>query len=189
MIASLSAIFFTWQIYSQTYSVDIPNAQYLYAKQKECNCCWAACNQMLLKAFDINESQENQSMKVFGSVVNQGAGPTYELAKVGLRGTYSTNSGESIAIIPYVSYLSQMNNNDPWIIIDQLSDGIPLVMATRAHGVVCVGVDYVKNNSNLQITALRLLDPRPDGSSVIIQKSINALLQEGLMGFMTCNVR
>ena len=189
LILILFALFFSLQIYSQEYSVDIPNASSLYAKQKMENWCWAACNQMLLSAIDINESQENQSIKVFGSVVNRGAGINYELTKTGLGGIYQNSSGGEVKIVPYISYLSQRNSNDPVVIIKQLMDGVPLVMATAQHGRVCVGVDYIKNGSSFQITKLRLLDPSPFGSSAIIEYSMQQFLQEGLIGFMTYNVR
>ena len=188
-ILILFASFFFLQTYSQQYSVDIPGASSLYAKQKMDNWCWAACNQMLLSAKDINESQENQSTKVFGAVVNRGAGSNYELAKTGLGGTYQNSSGNTVRIVPYTSYLSQRNSNDPIVIINHLNDGVPLVMATVQHGRVCVGVDYVKNGQYYQITKLRLLDPSPNGSSNIIEYTMQQFLQEGLIGFMTYNVR
>ena len=189
LILILFASFFVLQIYPQVGSADISNASSLYAKQKLDNWCWAACNQMLLSARDIEESQENQSIKVFGTIVNRGAGVNYELAKIGLRGTYQNSSGDTVRIVPYISYLSQRNNNDPIIIIEHLDDGIPVVMATDQHGRVCVGVDYVKNGSYYEITKLRLLDPSQYGSANIIEYTIQQLLQEGLIGFMTYNIR
>ena len=185
----LFATFFALQVQSQTaeaFSVDIPNAESIYAAQKETNWCWAACNQMLLSAKDIDETQENQSVKLFGKVVNQGAGGNYELAKSALGGTYTRSSGSRVRVVPYVSYLSQRNSNDPVVIINHLNAGIPLVMATRQHGRVCVGVDYLKNGNYFQITKLRLLDPY--ASSSIIEYSMQQFLQEGLMGFMTYDI-
>ena len=189
LILILFASFFVLQTYSQEFSVDIPNASSIYAAQTQTSWCWAACNQMLLSAKDIDESQENQSTKVFGTVVNRGAGNNYELAKVGLGGTYQNSSGSTVRIVPYVSYLFQRNANDPIVIINHLSDGIPLVMATSQHGRVCVGVDYIQNGSHYQITKLRLLDPNPSGSSDPIEYTMQQFLQEGLIGFMTYNVR
>lgn len=170
--------------FSQQYSVDIPDASSFYVKQKMDNWCWAACNQMLLNAKGINESQEDQCRKVFGTVVNRGAGTNYELAKTGLAGTYENGRGNTVRIVPYVSYLSQRNSNDPIVIINHLNDGIPLVMATMRHGLVCVGVDYVKNGQYYQITKLRLLDPYY-GSENIIEYTMQQFLQQGLIGFMT----
>ena len=189
LILILFASFFVLQTYSQEFSVDIPNASSIYAAQTQTSWCWAACNQMLLSAKDIDESQENQSTKVFGTVVNRGAGNNYELAKVGLGGTYQNNSGSTVRIVPYVSYLYQRNANDPIVIINHLNDGIPLVMATAQHGRVCVGVDYIQNGSHYQITKLRLLDPNPSGSSDPIEYTMQQFLQEGLIGWMTYNVR
>lgn len=188
LILILFASFFVLQTYSQEYSVDIPNASALCTQQKMDNWCWAACNQMLLSAKDIDESQESQCTKVFGAVVNRGAGSNYELAKTGLGGTYKNSSGATLRIVPYVSYLSQRNSNDPVVIINHLNDGIPLVMATVQHGLVCVGVDYVKNGSYYQITKLRLLDPYY-GSSTPVEYTMQQFLQQGLIGFMTYNVR
>jgi len=190
LIFLLIATFFALQVQSQTseaFSVDIPNAESIYAAQKQTNWCWAACNQMLLSAKGIRITQENQSVKLFGRVVNQGAGTNYELAKGALGGTYTKSSGSSVRIVPYVSYLSQRNANDPLVIINHLNAGIPLVMATSQHGRVCVGVDYLKNGNYYQITKLRLLDPFV--SSSIIEYSMQQFLQEGLMGFMTYDVR
>ena len=189
-ILILFASFFFLQTFSQQYSVDIPHASSLYAKQKMYNWCWAACNQMLLTAKDIDESQEHQSTKVFGGVVDRGAGSNYELAKTGLGGTYQNSSGNTVTIVPYISYLSQRNSNDPIVIINHLQDGIPIVMATIQHGRVCVGVDYVKNGNYYQITKIRVLDPCIDGcSSKIIEYTMQGLLSQGLIGFMTYNVR
>ena len=188
LILALFFSFFISNTFSQEYSVDIPNASFLYVQQKTENWCWAACNQMLLGAKDIDESQENQSIKVFGAVVNRGAGYNYEFAKIGLGGTYVSNNGDTVTVIPYVSYISQ-NNNDPIVIINHLNDGIPLVMATRQHGRVCVGVDYVRNGPSYQITKLRLLDPSPYASSELIEFTMQQFLQEGLIGFMTYNVQ
>lgn len=190
LIFCLFASILFLQTYSQEYSVDIPNASSLYAKQKMYNWCWAACNEMLLSAKDIDESQEHQSTKLFGGIVDRGAKSDYELAKTGLGGTYQNSSGNNITIVPYVSYLSQRNSNDPAFIINHLNEGIPLVMATVQHGRVCVGVDYVKNGTYYQITKLRLLDPCMEGcSSNIIEYTMQQFLQEGLIGFMTYSVR
>ena len=65
---------------SHVYSIDIPNPTAFYCKQKQSNWCWAACNQMLLKAIDIDETQENQVLKFFKTLVNRGAGDNFELA-------------------------------------------------------------------------------------------------------------
>ncbi len=184
----LCSSFLFLRTFSQEFSVDIPNASSFYAAQKQTCWCWAACNQMLLNAKDIDESQESQSTKVFGAVVNQGAGNNYELAKIGLGGAYENSAGTTVKIVPYVSYLYQRNANDPIVIINHLTNGIPLVMATSQHGRVCVGVDYIKNGSLYQITKLRLLDPG-SGSSDPIEYTMQQFLQEGLIGFMTYNVR
>jgi hypothetical protein len=188
-IFSLLALCVVQQAYPQNYSVDIPNATTLYTKQKKMFWCWAACNQMLLQASGIEDSQENQSIKLFGSIADQGAGSNYEAAKKALGGMYYKKDGTSISIVPYVSYLYQGNNNDPVVIINQLYNGIPLIMATIQHGYVCVGVDYVKNNSHFQITVLRLLDPSLYGSEATIEITMEQFLQEGLMGFMTYNIQ
>jgi hypothetical protein len=187
LILFLFASFFVLQTYSQNYSIDIPNASLLYSQQKMDSWCWAACNQMLLSAKDIGESQENQCIKVFGSVINRGAGSNFELAKTGLGGTYINANGASVKIVPYVSYLSQRNSNDPLVIINHLNDGIPIIMATVQHGLVCVGVDYTKNGSFYQITKLRLLDPFY-GSSIPVEYTMQQFLQQGLIGFMTFTV-
>jgi hypothetical protein len=175
---------FILNAYSQNYSVDIPGASSLYAAQEQTLWCWAACNQMLLNAAGINESQSHQSVKVFGSVINKGAGSNFEQARIGLSGTYTDASGNSVKIVPYISYLSQRNPNDPLVIIDHLNKGIPLVMATVQHGRVCVGVDYVKNGQYYQITQLRLLDPFSN-STTVVTYTMQQFLQEGLIGFMT----
>jgi hypothetical protein len=188
LISIVIALISFAHIYSQEYSVDIPNTSSIYAAQKQSNWCWAACNQMLLSAQDIDESQENQSIKVFGTVINREAGDNYELAKVGLSGIYQDSSGNTVKIVPYVSYLYKKNTNDPIVIINKLNDGIPLVMATTTHGRVCVGVDYIKNGSYYQITKLRLLDPNSD-SSEIIEYTMQQFIIEGLIGFMTYKVQ
>ena len=184
LTATLIALSFLLNVYSQNYSVDIPGALSLYAAQEQTSWCWAACNQILLNAAGIKESQSHQSVKVFGSVINKGAGSNYELARVGLSGTYTDASGNSVKIVPYISYLSQRNQNDPLVIIDQLNKGIPLVMATIQHGRVCIGVDYVKNGQYYQITQLRLLDPYQN-STAVVTYTMQQFLKEGLIGFMT----
>ena len=96
---------------------------------------------MLLKAQGIDESQPNQVIKLFGELVNQGAGDNYEMAMQVLGGEYVNSTGDTVQVVPYVSYLGQ-NYDDPIVIINHLEQGIPLVMATQSHGRVCVGVDY-----------------------------------------------
>ena len=163
-------------------SVDIPNTSSFYAYQKQSMWCWAACNQMLLNSQGINETQENQVVKLFGSLINQGAGDNYEKAKLALGGMYKNVNGNNVTVTPYVSYGNL--NDHPAIIIKSLQDGIPLVMATRMHGRVCVGVDYIAPNGvPTQITVLRLLNPASQNG--IETKSIQEFNAEGLMGFMT----
>ena len=177
-------IFFSTHVYSQKeYSVDIPNSSSIYVPQTQTYWCWAACNTMLLKAKNIKVTQEDQVMKLFGRLVNQGAGPNYENAKLALDGTYSTYSGGSIIVRSYVSYLQSRNPSDPIIIINHLKNGIPLVMATTAHGRVCVGVDYITNGQQYQITKMRLLNPANGGD--IEEFTMAQFLQQGLIGFMT----
>lgn len=113
---------------------------------------------MLLNSIGVNETQENQVIKLFGQLVNQGAGPNYEKARLALGGNYTNSNGVTVTISPYVSYLQQGNTNDPVVIINHLENGIPIVMATQMHGRVCVGVDYLQNGQYIQITTLRLLD-------------------------------
>jgi hypothetical protein len=184
LIFSLITLISFAGVYCQENSVDIPNTSSIYAAQKQSNWCWAACNQMLLSAQDIDESQENQCAKVFGKVINRGAENNYELAKIGLGGIYQNSNGNTVKIVPYVSYLYEKNANDPIVIINKLNDGIPIVMATTLHGRVCVGVDYIKNGSYYQITRLRLLDPNLD-SSEIIEYTMQQFIRDGLIGFMT----
>jgi hypothetical protein len=172
---------------AQVYTIDIPAARSIYIAQKQPLWCWAACNQMLLRAKGISETQENQSRKVFGRIINQGAGPNFELSKTGLAGIFQTVGGERVRIYPYVSYLSQHNANDPVVIIDHLDAGIPLVMATKAHARVCTGVDYIKRGGYYQITRLRLLDPL--SSPGIVEYTMQQFLNEGLIGFMTYDIR
>lgn len=164
-------------------SANIPYPESLYAMQEQSLWCWAACNQMLLKAVDIDESQQNQVVKLFGRLINQGAGPNYELARRALAGRYVDNSGKTVRIQPYVSYLSQSNPTDPVVIINHLNNGIPVLMATSMHGYVCVGVDYMHDGSNYQITTLRLLNPA--NASGIETVTIQQFLSAGLIGFMT----
>jgi len=136
----------------QSFSIDIPGVGYV--AQKQSNWCWAACNQILLNAKDISESQDNQVTKLFGSRINSGAGPNFEKAKLALGGIYTTNSGNQVRGVPYVSYLSQRNSTDPFVIINHLKASIPVVMATQGHGRVCTGIDYVQNGTHIQITTM-----------------------------------
>jgi Papain-like cysteine protease AvrRpt2 len=136
-------------------SVDIPNPSAFYAAQKRTNWCWAACNQMLLNAKGIPENQDHQVQKLFEEIINQGAGGNYESAKLALAGMYTDVNGNSVAVVPYISYLGT-HANDPIVIINQLSYGIPLVMATSMHGRVCVGVDYDTIGTIYLITKMRL---------------------------------
>lgn len=183
LIASFLGIFFAINAKAQQYSIDIPNYTNFYTTQRQTNWCWAACNQMLLNAIGVNEIQENQVKKIFGQLVNKGAGANYELAKVALAGTYTNSNGEKVTVTAYVSYLYQQNQNDPIVIINKLSKGIPLVMATQQHGRVCIGVDYIQNGQFYQITTLRLLNPLNPNN--VETKSMQQFLSEGLMGFMT----
>jgi len=171
---------------AQVQSVDIPSPGSFYAQQRQSNWCWAACNQMVLNAVGIGETQENQVVKLFGRLVDQGAGGNFQLAAQALAGTYSTTNGRSVTVQPYVSYLSRRNPNDVFIILDHIRNGIPLVMATTMHGRVCVGVDYVQSQQGVQITAFRLMDPAQAGS--IFTVTIQEWLQTG-MGFMTVNLQ
>jgi hypothetical protein len=182
LLLGVSFLFSTFAS-AQQKSANITSPMSFYFSQKQTNWCWAACNQMLLNSIGVNETQENQVVKLFGQIVNQGAGPNYEKAKLALNGSYTNNSGVTVTITPYVSYLQQRNTNDPVVIIEHLENGIPIVMATQMHGRVCVGVDYIQNGQFIQITTLRLLDPaRPGG---IITYTMQQFLAEGLIGFMT----
>ena len=89
---------------TQQYSVDIPNPKLFAVQQHQTNWCWAACNQMLLNAISINETQENQVLKLFGQVINEGAGQNYEKAKLALAGTYLTNhQAQDSVLLPLVT--------------------------------------------------------------------------------------
>lgn len=171
----------------QHLSVDIPNPTVFYANQKQTNWCWAACNQMLLNSQGIADSQENQVIKLFGQLVNKGAGDDYEKAKIALEGSYKKLDGTIVTITPYVSYGKP---DDAAEIVKHLKDGIPIVMATKMHGRVCVGVNYTSSNGvPNQITVLRLLNPK--NPNVIETKSIQDIeLQSegGLTGFMTIDI-
>ncbi|WP_207433788.1 C39 family peptidase [Sabulibacter ruber] len=170
------------------YSVDIPNCSSFYVAQPQANWCWAACNEMLLKAIGIQETQQNQIIKLHGELVDKGAGTNYELAKASLAGTYHlSRTDDYISVEPYVSYLSQKNSNDSEIIIRQLSRGIPLVMATGVHGRVCVGADYVNTGGAIQLTKLRFLNPVHPGK--MEEFTMQDLTSQGLIGFMTVNVQ
>ena len=179
---------FNFSVSAQNYqhkSVDISYPLDFYVSQQQSFWCWAACNQMLLKAQGIDESQPNQVIKLFGELVNQGAGDNYEMAMQVLGGEYVNSTGDTVQVVPYVSYLGQ-NYDDPIVIINHLEQGIPLVMATQSHGRVCVGVDYTTNGEVYQITYLRLLDPaNPKG---VITYSMQQLLSEGFMGIMTYDI-
>ena len=131
---------FNFSVSAQNYqhkSVDISYPLDFYVSQQQSFWCWAACNQMLLKAQGIDESQPNQVIKLFGELVNQGAGDNYEMAMQVLGGEYVNSTGDTVQVVPYVSYLGQ-NYDDPIVIINHLEQGIPLVMATQSHGRVCV---------------------------------------------------
>jgi hypothetical protein len=171
---------------AQQKTANIHNPMAFYCAQKQTNWCWAACNQMLLNSIGVNETQENQVLKLFGQLVNQGAGPNYERTKLALSGRYTNSSGKIVTVTPYVSYLLQGNANDPVVIIDHIENGIPVVMATQMHGRVCVGVDYIQNGQYVQITTLRLLDPARRGG--IFTCTMQQFLAEGLIGFMTVNI-
>lgn len=167
----------------QYYSVDIPNGRSLACVQKQTAWCWAACNQMLLSAIGIQESQENQVTRLFGQLVNSGAGSNYERARSVLSGQYNAN-GNIVTITPYVSYLADHRADDPIVIINHLSNGIPVIMATVQHGRVCIGVDYATDGSNYQITKMRLIDPFPSKPR-FVEIPIGQLVNQGLIGFMT----
>ena len=183
------ALFLTHSGYAQTQlSVDIPDPGSIYEAQTQSNWCWAACNVMLLRAKGISATQVDQAQKLFGTPVNQGAGPNYEKAKKALMGRYDDGANGDVMVVPYVSYLQDHRPNDPLVIIDHLNNGIPLVMATPMHGVVCVGVDYITNGQAYQITGLRLLDPDPASEGRIKYVTMTQFLQQGLIGFMTFDV-
>lgn len=188
LLLAISSSFITAQNI-QHLSVDIPNPTTFYATQKQTNWCWAACNQMLLNSQGIAESQEKQVIKLFGQLVNQGAGGDYERAKLALGGTYKDVNGKDVAVTPYISYLGT-HNDDPAVIISHLQKGIPLVMATKQHGRVCVGIDYDTDGTSYQVTNLRLLNPFT--SSVIetftMQQFLNTYPEGGLTGFMTIDI-
>jgi hypothetical protein len=167
----------------QSYSVDIPDPSSFYSSQTQSNWCWAACNQMVLLAKGITETQENQVEKLFGQLINHGAGTDYQLAKKALGGTY-LNNGNEVTITPYVSYLYEHNSDDAIVIINHLNNGIPVIMATTQHGRVCVGVDYISDGQSYQITKLRLLDPNPN-SNGIEEFTMQYFVNIGLIGFMT----
>lgn len=192
MIITKKLIFFicilliSLNLSAQSYSINIANPKSIYAKQKKSNWCWAACNQMLLKSVGVSEAQEDQVEKLFGDQRNEGAGTTYKKAKTALAGDYTDENGDEVTVIPYVSYLKESKSNDPKIIIGQLENDIPLIMATSQHGRVCIGVDYVKNGSFYKITRLRLLDPMRPGE--ILTYTMQQFINEGLIGFMTINV-
>ncbi len=167
-------------------SVDIPNASSFYCAQRMPNWCWAACNQMLLNSQDIPVTQEEQVVKLFGALVDRGAGATYNLAARALTGSYVDANGTPVQVTAYVSTGSP---DDPADIVDYLARGVPLVMATRMHGRVCIGVDYLSTPQGVpyQITVLRLLDPM-DPSRIVV-KTIQQFNAEGLMGFMALDVQ
>lgn len=178
----------------QTQTLVIPNAERFYVAQADSELCWAACNQMLLKAAGINASQTDQAKRrqaIYGGSLNWGAGATYKIAAECLRGTY-TSGDKTYQVEPFVSNLTEHNPRDPETILESLKKGQPLVMATTQHGYVCYGVDYVSSGSYIQITDLYLLDPgclyfsppRPRQQKGTMQ----GFVQSGGMGFMGIKV-
>jgi len=144
---------------------------------------------MLLNSQNISESQENQVVKLFGQLINKGAGGDYELAKLALAGTYTTSSGTTVKIIPYISYLGT-HTNDPVVIINKLKQGIPLVMATRMHGRICVGIDYDTDGYVYQVTRIRLLNPASSETveTISMLQLLDKRFEGGLTGFMTFEI-
>jgi hypothetical protein len=175
-------------------SANIPNPHSIFHPQERPEWCWAACNQMLLHAVGILQTQAEQATKrqrMFGGTINQGAGGDYSQAAPCLEGHYVNATGQQVTVVPYISYLQQHNQSDAMVIIESLRHGIPVVMATTQHGRVCIGVDYATDGMMIQITTLRLLNPAhglwpvPELDSV----SMGQLVQEGLFGFMTLEIR
>jgi len=169
----------------QAYSVDIATPGSFYALQKQPLWCWAACNQMVLNAVGIPETQEKQVLKLFGQLVNRGAGGNYELARMPLGGRYENEAGETVNVRVYISY---GRFNDHLVIIDHLKKDIPLVMATKMHGRVCVGADYITDGRTCKITKVRLLDPAGPPEQVI-EYTMQQFRDEGLIGFMTIDLQ
>jgi len=176
----------TAAVYAQTpeaYSVDITAPGSFYAMQKQPAWCWAACNQMMLNAVGIRESQESQVIKLYGQLVNRGPGSNYELARMPLGGRYENTRGDTVDVRVYISY----SFNDPAVIIDHLKKEIPLVMATKERGRVCVGADYEADGGRLRITRVRLLDPAGPRQEVQ-EYTLQQLTAAGLIGFMTIDL-
>ncbi|HEU4554043.1 MAG TPA: papain-like cysteine protease family protein [Chitinophaga sp.] len=174
-------------VYAQTqaFSVDITAPRSFYTMQKQPEWCWAACNQMMLNAVGIPETQENQVVKLYGQLVNRGAGTNYELARMPLGGRYENEQGETVNVRVYISY---GRFNDPDVIIDHLKKDIPLVMATKKHGRICVGADYVTDGSRSRITRVRLMDPAGPREQVV-EYTMEQLTEAGLIGFMTIDLQ
>jgi hypothetical protein len=165
----------------------IPKSEALFAPQETRSWCWAACNQMMLSAAGVRESQTNQANKrvaLFGGLLDQGAGTDYRQAMPCLSGKYTKVDGTTVSISARVSYLKDRNPTDPIVILNALKRGWPVVMATAAHGRVCVGVDYVTDGISYQITQLYLLDPA-DREGKVRTMAMSRYLEEGGFGFMT----
>jgi hypothetical protein len=139
---------------------------------------------MLLDAIGIDQTQEEQVEKLFGKIINQGAGGDFSLASQALKGSYLKRDGKKIYVYPYFSYCSRPNPNDFNVIVNHLERGIPLVMATIHHGRLCVGIDIIMSGSQRQIVNFRMLDPAIGAGSQILDMSIQEWKQQG-MGFMT----
>lgn len=175
---------------AQTESVDIPNVEKFFVKQEQPSWCWAACNQMVLKALNISVTQEEQAkkrLKRFGGNLEDGAGTDYTQAKFCLNGKYKDEEDTEVKVVATVSKWTDHNPTDADVIISSLVDGIPIIMATPAHGFVCVGVDYVRTPFSVQITALRFVNPLHDEPQIRTIPTAQVLV-EGI-GMMTAKIK